>query len=32
MESAMIDQVTVCLPNEPGRLAQMSRAMGADNI
>jgi hypothetical protein len=32
MESAMIDQLTVCLPNEPGRLAQMSRAMGADNI
>ncbi len=28
----MIDQVTVCLPNEPGKLAQMSRAMGADNI
>ena len=28
----MIDQLTVCLPNEPGKLAQMSRAMGANNI
>lgn len=31
MDSAMIDQLTVCLPNEPGRLAKMSRALGADN-
>jgi hypothetical protein len=28
----MIDQLTVCLPNESGRLATMCRALGAANI